>query len=912
MERRSMWQSEDEVAVEFTRLYDRDVEGTSATTLNTSTSLRLTDYLQRFPGFEETVARLWFEFKQAHRADVSVTETTHDVIPGYRLDEVVGEGGMGIVHRAFDRRLERSVAVKLISSRARLERFRREALSLARLDHPAICRIHGANVEHDPPYLVMEFVEGISLADVPIETTWPARRISSAIHDDATSSASAVTTTSRDDIDRLVTFHERCARALHHAHEHGIHHRDVKPGNIIVMPDGGPKLIDFGLAFDAEMRDGRLTMPEEAFGTLAFMAPEILERGLGHASASSDTYSLAASLFECLVGRPPLAGPTPQETMRRIRSEPARFDDTEHHRFPRDLITVVETALAKNPEHRYRTAATFADDLQRVVERRPILVRPVNRLTKLWRWSRRNPVVAGSVATAFLALSVGLIASRILLGRAEEEATRRHQAQQTSERLRSEERAARAQSLRQFAHRAAERGRWRESLTACDDAEAAGYDDAVDLLLARLDAWCGMMRYDRARAALVHPTSVTASPRQQARLDLLRGFLVDDRLHRPTAGLDFVRSARNSGHLFPAEQAFADALLATNLHDAETALRRALAADPTHHSSRTTLLIALVFLGSEEDLAAERRVFGALYPDDPRVHVVDAFLATRRRARSSTSESRAATDDDESVDEDKDENDDWPDPLVRVLPENELRVLSAVRRLYAATLHRPGWIERFLWPDSNDSAAAMRERRQLLKTATDLRILTENLTTSTSSHTGAVVSSMLLPAAVLHVRDILAVLRHEMPEAVMPLTLLAPELGRRLPIPLSPADAVVRHPNAVTFRTLHGFQLFADRQWQRAADELLFALDHFDHSGYARVSVLAGVHSLVAQFAPGRSQDDIAATSSRLETTLDEILLHRHPDRWFLEQLLTPIRRAKFERHQRYVEGLLALEPKDE
>jgi eukaryotic-like serine/threonine-protein kinase len=302
-------------------------------------------------------------------------------VPGHEVRGVLGRGGMGVVYRAWDLRLNRPVALKMLLAGAYADpadraRFQREAEAVAGLCHPNIVQVHDVGEVGGRPYFTMEFVEGGDLAGRIQGAPQPARQ------------AAALVAT--------------LAEAVHAAHQSGIVHRDLKPSNVLLTKDGTPKVTDFGLARRLE-GDGGLTVSGTPMGTPSYMAPEQArgdKRALGPAT---DVYALGAILYELLTGRPPFHAESGAATLQQVLADepvpPARLNP----RVPRDLTTICLKCLEKDPARRYRSAAALADDLRRFGRGEPILARPLGRLGRLVRWARRRPAEAALLAAGMLA-----------------------------------------------------------------------------------------------------------------------------------------------------------------------------------------------------------------------------------------------------------------------------------------------------------------------------------------------------------------------------------------------------------------------------------------------------------------------------------------------------------------------------
>ncbi len=290
------------------------------------------------------------------------------------MQEVLGRGGMGVVYKAWHRRLQRPVAVKMLlagpyAGPGELERFLREAETVAGLRHANIVQVHEAGEVDGRPYFTMEFVEGGSLAQKLAGTPQPARQAAALV--------AAV------------------AEAVHAAHQRGIVHRDLKPGNILLTADGTPKLTDFGLARNLGGTAG-LTLTGAPLGTPSYMAPEQAEGKSREVGPAADIYALGAILYELLTGRPPFRAETAAETLRQAASQDPAPPSRLNAAVSRDAETICLKCLEKDPRRRYTSAAALAEDLQRFQRGEPIAVRPAGLLERGLRWTRRHPTGAAS------------------------------------------------------------------------------------------------------------------------------------------------------------------------------------------------------------------------------------------------------------------------------------------------------------------------------------------------------------------------------------------------------------------------------------------------------------------------------------------------------------------------------------
>src|SRR5436309_4470073 len=303
----------------------------------------------------------------------------------YQILEEIGRGGMGVIYRARQRHSRRVVALKRIlschaDSRETLMRFRREAQAAANLDHPNILPIYEVSESEGLPFFSMKFAGGGSLLEAV-----PALR---------------------SEARRAVALMAKVARAVQYAHCQRILHRDLKPGNILLDGRGEPLVSDFGLAKWLEPTSD-LTRTPSIFGTPGYIAPEQVNGSAEKLTPAADVYSLGAVLFHLLTGRPPFIGEHALKVIQQATEKPAPRLRTVAPALDRDLETICAKCLEHEEHARYRTAAELAEDLERWLHGHSIVARPVSPLVRLWRWSRRNPIVAG-MAALLLALGTAV------------------------------------------------------------------------------------------------------------------------------------------------------------------------------------------------------------------------------------------------------------------------------------------------------------------------------------------------------------------------------------------------------------------------------------------------------------------------------------------------------------------------
>jgi tetratricopeptide (TPR) repeat protein/tRNA A-37 threonylcarbamoyl transferase component Bud32 len=307
-------------------------------------------------------------------------------IGSYEILGEIGRGGMGVIYKARQRHSRRIVALKRVlgyhsDSVETLVRFRREAEAASSLDHPNILPVYEVGEADGLPYFTMKFATGGSLQ--------------------------VAKQALREDPRQCVWLLARVARAVHYAHGEGILHRDLKPGNILLDGWREPLVSDFGLAkwLDAT---SDLTRTLTVFGTPGYIAPEQASGPAAGVQAAADIYSLGAILFDLLSGRPPFLGEHALAVMRQASERSAPKLRSLVPALDRDLETVCAKCLEREPHARYRTAADLAEDLERWLDRRPIIARTVSPPVRAWRWARQNRLLASALVACGLAAGVAV------------------------------------------------------------------------------------------------------------------------------------------------------------------------------------------------------------------------------------------------------------------------------------------------------------------------------------------------------------------------------------------------------------------------------------------------------------------------------------------------------------------------
>ena len=313
-------------------------------------------------------------------------ETLAQELPQFDIRREVGKGAMGIVYEAITRSDGSRVALKILppsltlTERA-LARFVREGQIMQRIEHPSICKVLDLGHKGRLHYFVMEFVDGTSLDERLRTGPFPIRR--------AAEIGAAV------------------ARALQFAHERGVVHRDVKPGNVMLRDaDGAVKITDFGLA--RETGTGSMTESGAVIGTPMYMAPEQIRGERGTVDSRADVYGVGATLYQLVTGEPPFRGPSTQAVLSQVLDQDPAAPRTLRHELPPAFEAIILKALEKEPAHRYGSALELAEDLDRFLRDERVLARRPGLAKRSWRRVRRHPTVSGLVAVV-LALTIGAL-----------------------------------------------------------------------------------------------------------------------------------------------------------------------------------------------------------------------------------------------------------------------------------------------------------------------------------------------------------------------------------------------------------------------------------------------------------------------------------------------------------------------
>jgi serine/threonine protein kinase len=396
------------------------------------------EYVEQHPAIADLLREVLPALGLLRRPDVEAGLTDGDPnlaepLGDFRLVRELGRGGMGIVYEARQLSLKRTVAVKVLPFAAaldprRLQRFKNEALAAASLHHEHIVPVYFVGCERGVHFYAMQYIDGLSVAAIIAEL----RRLAGREPADPqqtvpysspagaptvggmdTWSLAALTTEgsmrSPGYFQNVARLGLEAAKGLDHAHQNFVWHRDIKPANLLVDRRGSLWIADFGLA---QIRNERLSVSGELIGTYRYMSPEQALANRVPVDQRTDVYSLGATLYELLTLEPVFSGNDPRELLRQIAFDDPLPPRRRNRHVPRDLETIVLTALAKAPTHRYASAKELAEDLHRYLNDLPIKARPEGLPRWLWRRSRRY---AGKVALGLAAVITSIVLLLFLL-----------------------------------------------------------------------------------------------------------------------------------------------------------------------------------------------------------------------------------------------------------------------------------------------------------------------------------------------------------------------------------------------------------------------------------------------------------------------------------------------------------------
>jgi serine/threonine protein kinase len=551
------------------------------------------DYRRRFPALAEELAGRRARLPQ---------------IPGFTLEAELGRGGMGVVYRARQHDLQRTVALKMIlyadtAGEEQRRRFHQEARAVAQLQHPNIIQIHQVGEHDGHPYLALEFVDGGSLEKRLDGTPWPAHT--------------------------AAEFVETLARAIEHCHRHNIIHRDLKPANILLvsgrvvsgewsrpttdrspLTTHQPKISDFGLAKHLD-RDSGNTASGAILGTPSYMAPEQAEGQSQLVTPATDVYALGVILYELLTGRPPFKGVSRLDTLHQVRTREPVPPRQLQPKVPRDLETICLKCLRKEPLKRYATAEALADDLRCFRDDKPIQARPMPSWERGWRWCRRNPWRAGfgGLTAAIVGLLVVLLLSYL------------HSEQLTAVYRRGEQLTN--------ARAAAARGAWRNALGLYEPLiTGPHWPDQQHLEVERLPGFLAVNDRDRFAQEIERLAARDDLGSDAALVKLLRAEFYLCRPERQEEARRLIHEAlAESGQLSDSDRAYAQALITPSSNRMTALLKDAIAQAPFHHRAHRAYLMARVLRGEFAEARQQAAFMRLHFPDDPLTDYAEALLA---------------------------------------------------------------------------------------------------------------------------------------------------------------------------------------------------------------------------------------------------------------------------------------------
>jgi serine/threonine protein kinase len=380
-------------------------------------------------------------------AEASVASPSLEWQPGtllgeFRIIREIGRGGMGVVFEAEQLSLGRRIALKVLPfawslDSRQLQRFKNEARAAAQLHHQNIVPVYAVGCERGVHFYAMQYIEGQTLMEVIREVRhlaakkgrgWRIDKQGAEVEennstvqnqafasDTARHPRSSILNPRSSFFQAVAQLGVQAAEALEHAHELGVIHRDIKPGNLLVDVRGQLWISDFGLA--QFQGDAALTLTGDLLGTLRYMSPEQALAKRGVVDHRTDIYSLGVTLYELLTGEPACRGQDREELLRQITWEEPYLPRRLNRLIPADLETIVLKAMAKRADERYATARELAEDLRRFLEQKPILARRPTPLERAAKWSRRHRALVTSVAGMLVLAAIGLAASTVLIAR---------------------------------------------------------------------------------------------------------------------------------------------------------------------------------------------------------------------------------------------------------------------------------------------------------------------------------------------------------------------------------------------------------------------------------------------------------------------------------------------------------------
>jgi serine/threonine protein kinase len=583
------------------------------------------------------------------------------VLGDFQIIREVGRGGMGVVYEAEQLSLGRRVALKVLPSLAmkgyRDLRFINEAQAAARLHHTHIVPVYSVGVEGGVHYYAMQFIDGQTLERVVAELSWfttprtqalPVESKPPSLEESAhptvvgqpdtsttTHTSSWVGTLTVQHSARTGEYYRTVARlgieaaeALAHAHEHGIIHRDVKPGNMMVDQRGHLWITDFGLA--QHQGQPHITQTGDFLGTPCYVSPEQASGGRELLDHRTDVYSLGVTLYELLTLRRAFPGTNAREVLRLIERDEPRKPRRCNRAIPVELETIVLKAMEKKPADRYQSAQELADDLRRFLEHKPIRAKPPTLFQHVRKWAERHRTAVASAVSLVLAFLVVIAAvlwwSNQQLG---DEKGKALIALGEKQEALSREQEALDDNLRLSAKFAIDRGAWREGIALTEKALAKErFRESIPLRLDRARALLAINDVEQARSAIQALAELPNLGEHEAAVLLLQGDLLMGR--DDTSSERLLRQALEKG-LSEADQAYAQALLAQTTPEAVDRLRKALHLNPNLPRARSALELLLILQARLGEAREELAKHETIFPEDPNPKVLRAMVLALER-----------------------------------------------------------------------------------------------------------------------------------------------------------------------------------------------------------------------------------------------------------------------------------------
>lgn len=575
-----------------------------------STCVCSEDYYRRFPQLRERIEKQFELFNAINDATLPEQDTDSAITMGitspgvpdenelgsekdrFEFRQELGRGASSIVFEAWDKKLQRSVAIKKPhlsvdqSPRVRA-RLIQEARAVARLHHPGIIPIREICDSTEGVFLVSPLVEGMNLRQVTMDGL--------------------------PDRAEAVRWFQEIAVALDYAHENRIIHRDVKPSNVIINRDGRAMLTDFGLALNANTQLS-ITQTGELIGTPAFMPPEQInsnERG----DRRADVYSLGALMYFVLSQNLPFDGSFSSVIHQVVNAVPMPL---RHHDplIPRDLEIITTICLNKDPADRYQTARELNDDLRRFQNGEVIAAKATGPVERLIKFTRRKPRWVAALATLFVAIafSCGLL---LQLSNVTGERNRARAAEQTN-------RSLLAEASVDAGRLALQRGRLKTAATHFETALEQEFSDPTSVRLHLVECYLAMGQISAATEQLQAVIGSTDVAADDALVDYWKAELAANGVTVFGDVVDLMETAA-SGELDPAKKKFLEGINASTSLDALSCFREALTHDPYHHSARRMSLIMELSSAHFEELLRNVSIAQQLYPEDVDFRLIEAL-----------------------------------------------------------------------------------------------------------------------------------------------------------------------------------------------------------------------------------------------------------------------------------------------